>query len=84
MWNNAEHLVAYLAVPAMGAVLHTLNIRLFPEQLTFVANHAEDHVVLVDGTLVPLLAKHAADVRHRQARGGRQRRRDARCRHPKV
>jgi fatty-acyl-CoA synthase len=57
MWNNAEHLVTYLAVPAMGAVLHTLNIRLFPEQLTYVANHAEDHVVLVDGTLVPLLAK---------------------------
>jgi fatty-acyl-CoA synthase len=57
MWNNTEHLVAYLAVPSMGAVLHTLNIRLFPEQLTYVANHAEDHVVLVDGTLVPLLAK---------------------------
>jgi fatty-acyl-CoA synthase len=57
MWNNTEHLVAYLAAPAMGAVLHTLNIRLFPEQLTYVANHAEDHVVLVDGTLVPLLAK---------------------------
>ncbi|MFD9895901.1 long-chain fatty acid--CoA ligase [Amycolatopsis sp. NPDC059027] len=57
MWNNAEHLAAYLAVPAMGAVLHTLNIRLFPEQLTFVANHAEDQVVIVDGTLVPLLAK---------------------------
>ncbi|MFE0021381.1 long-chain fatty acid--CoA ligase [Amycolatopsis sp. NPDC059021] len=57
MWNNAEHLAAYLAVPSMGAVLHTLNIRLFPEQLTFVANHAEDHVVIVDGTLVPLLAK---------------------------
>jgi fatty-acyl-CoA synthase len=57
MWNNSEHLVAYLAVPAMGAVLHTLNIRLFPEQLTYVANHAEDHVVLVDATLVPLLAK---------------------------
>jgi len=57
MWNNNEHLVAYLAVPAMGAVLHTLNIRLFPEQLTYVANHAEDHVVLVDATLVPLLAK---------------------------
>ncbi|MBB4688081.1 long-chain fatty acid--CoA ligase [Amycolatopsis jiangsuensis] len=60
MWNNAEHLAAYLAVPAMGAVLHTLNIRLFPEQLTFVANHAEDHVVIVDGTLVPLLAKNLA------------------------
>jgi fatty-acyl-CoA synthase len=57
MWNNAEHLTAYFAVPAMGAVLHTLNIRLFPEQLVFVANHAEDQVVLVDGTLVPLLAK---------------------------
>jgi fatty-acyl-CoA synthase len=57
MWNNNEHLVAYLAVPAMGAVLHTLNLRLFPEQLTYIANHAEDHVILVDGTLVPLLAK---------------------------
>ncbi|MGQ0836954.1 long-chain fatty acid--CoA ligase [Actinokineospora sp.] len=57
MWNNAEHLTAYLAVPAMGAVLHTLNVRLFPEQLTYIANHAEDHVVIVDGTLVPLLAK---------------------------
>ena len=49
MWNNAEHLEAYLAVPSMGAVLHTLNIRLFPEQLAYIANHAEDHVVLVDG-----------------------------------
>ncbi|UMP05822.1 long-chain fatty acid--CoA ligase [Amycolatopsis sp. EV170708-02-1] len=57
MWNNAEHMAAYLAIPAMGAVLHTLNIRLFPEQLVFVANHAEDQVVIVDGTLVPLLAK---------------------------
>ena len=57
MWNNAEHLIAYLAVPAMGAVLHTLNLRLFPEQLTYIANHAEDQVILVDGTLVPLLAK---------------------------
>ncbi len=57
MWNNTEHLEAYLAIPAMGAVLHTLNVRLFPEQLVFVANHAEDRVVLVDGTLVPLFAK---------------------------
>ncbi len=57
MWNNAEHLVAYLAVPSMGAVLHTLNIRLFPEQLAYVANHAEDRVIIVDSTLVPLLAK---------------------------
>ncbi|OBF81936.1 long-chain fatty acid--CoA ligase [Mycobacterium sp. 852002-51163_SCH5372311] len=55
MWNNAEHLVAYLAVPTMGAVLHTLNIRLFPEQVTYVANEAEDQVVLVDMSLAKLL-----------------------------
>src|SRR4051794_36488376 len=57
MWNNAEHLEAYLAVPSMGAVLHTLNIRLFPEQLVYIANHAEDSVVIVDDSLVPLFAK---------------------------
>jgi fatty-acyl-CoA synthase len=57
MWNNAEHLEAYLAVPAMGAVLHTLNIRLFPEQIIYVADHAEDQVILVDGSLVPLFQK---------------------------
>ena len=56
MWNNAEHLAAYLAVPAMGAVLHTLNIRLFPEQIVHVANEAEDQVVLVDLSLAKLLA----------------------------
>ncbi|MEV1287800.1 long-chain fatty acid--CoA ligase [Micromonospora sp. NPDC049679] len=57
MWNNVEHLVAYFAVPSMGAVLHTLNIRLFPDQIAYIANHAEDRVVLVDATLIPLLAK---------------------------
>ncbi len=57
MWNNAEHLVAYFAVPSMGAVLHTLNIRLTPDQLAYIANHAEARVILVDGTLVPLLAR---------------------------
>ncbi len=56
MWNNAEHLITYLAVPSMGAVLHTLNLRLFPEQLAYIANHAEDRVVIVDSTLIPLLA----------------------------
>jgi fatty-acyl-CoA synthase len=55
-WNTQEHLEAYFAVPAMGAVLHTLNIRLFPEQLVYVANHAEDRVVIVEDSLVPLLA----------------------------
>ena len=62
-WNTQEHLEAYLAVPTMGAVLHTLNIRLFPEQLTYVVNHAEDRVVLVDDSLVPLLAKVAPDLK---------------------
>src|ERR1700730_15887109 len=48
MWNNAEHLEAYLAVPSMGAVLHTLNLRLDPGQLTYIAKHAEDHGVIVE------------------------------------
>lgn len=56
MWNNQEHLEAYFAAPCMGAVLHTLNIRLTAEQLTFIANQAEDSVVLVDMSLAPLLA----------------------------
>jgi fatty-acyl-CoA synthase len=62
MWNNAEHLAAYMAVPSMGAVLHTLNIRLFPEQIVFVANEAEDQVVLVDLSLAKLLAPILADL----------------------
>ncbi|MFI7102846.1 long-chain fatty acid--CoA ligase [Streptomyces sp. NPDC050161] len=56
MWNNAEHLEAYLAIPSMGAVLHTLNLRLPAEQLTWIVNHAEDRVLLVNGSLLPLLA----------------------------
>ena len=56
MWNNQEHLEAYVAVPSMGAVLHTLNIRLFPEQIEFVAYEAEDQVVIADLSLAPILA----------------------------
>jgi len=59
-WNNQVHMEAYLGIPSMGSVLHTLNIRLYPEQLAYVINHAEDKVVIVDGSLVPLLAR----VRH--------------------
>jgi fatty-acyl-CoA synthase len=62
-WNTQEHLEAYLAIPSMGAVLHTLNIRLFPDQLTYVVNHAEDRVVLVDDSVLPLLANVAADLK---------------------
>jgi fatty-acyl-CoA synthase len=56
MWNNAEHLTAYLAAPAMGAVLHTLNIRLSPEQIAYIANEAEDRVILADLSLAAQLA----------------------------
>ena len=73
MWNNAEHLVAYLAVPSMGAVLHTLNLRLFPEQLIYIVNHAEDRVIIVDSTLIPLLAgvlPHLTTLRHIVVVGG--------------
>ena len=55
-WNNQGHLEAYLAIPSMGAVLHTLNIRLLAEQLAYVINHAEDRVIIVDASLIPLLA----------------------------
>jgi fatty-acyl-CoA synthase len=73
MWNNAEHMAAYLAVPAMGAVLHPLNIRLFPDQLTYIANHAEDGVVILDASLIPLfnpLLRTFGTVRHVIVVGG--------------
>jgi fatty-acyl-CoA synthase len=54
-WNTARHLELYFAAPCSGRVLHTLNIRLFPEQLVYIANHAEDEVIFVDRSLVALL-----------------------------
>ena len=62
MWNNQEHMEAYLAIPSMGAVLHTLNIRLFPDQVSYIATHAEDQVVICDASLIPLLAKVINDM----------------------
>jgi fatty-acyl-CoA synthase len=56
MWNNAEHLAVYLAAPSMGAVLHTLNIRLSPEQIAYIANEAEDRVIVADLSLAAQLA----------------------------
>jgi len=55
-WNNQGHLEAYLAIPSMGAVLHTLNVRLPADQLAYVINHAEDRFIIVDASLIPLLA----------------------------
>ena len=62
-WNNQGHMEAYLAIPCMGAVLHTLNIRLPAEQLAYVINHAEDRVIIVDGSLIPLLAAIKDDLK---------------------
>ena len=56
-WNTHRHFEAYFAIPCMGAVLHTINVRLFPEQLAYVINHAGDSVVLVDASLLPVLLK---------------------------
>lgn len=53
-WNSTRHLELYLAVPCMGAVLHMLNIRLHPEQVAWIANHAEDSVVFIDDSLLPV------------------------------
>ncbi|MDQ3390270.1 MAG: long-chain fatty acid--CoA ligase [Actinomycetota bacterium] len=55
-WNTSRHLELYFAAPCTGRVLHTLNIRLFPEQLTYIVNHAEDEVIFADKSLLGLLA----------------------------
>ncbi|MGW2826084.1 long-chain fatty acid--CoA ligase [Streptomyces sp. NPDC001443] len=67
MWNNADHVEAYFAIPSMGAVLHTLNLRLPAEQLVWIVNHAADKVVIANGSLLPLLAPllpHLKTVEH--------------------
>jgi len=60
-FNHQEHVEAYLAVPSMGAVLHTLNVRLFPEQLRYVIDHAGDKVIIADAILAPVLARVLGD-----------------------
>ena len=57
MWNGRRHLEAYQALPSMGAVLHTLNIRLSPRELEYIVTHAHDRVILVDADLLPLLGE---------------------------
>ncbi len=61
-WNNQRHFELYMAVPCLGAVLHTLNIRLFAEQLVYIVNHAEDRVVFVDDSLVGVLEQLAPQM----------------------
>src|SRR6266508_6783903 len=66
-WNSGRHLELYFAAPCTGRVLHTLNIRLFPDQVAYIANHAEDEVVFVDrsllGVFLPVLDR-LTTVRH--------------------
>lgn len=62
-WNHQQHLEAYFGVPAIGAVVHTLNLRLHPNELGYIANHAEDKIVIVDRSLLPLWKKFADQVR---------------------
>jgi len=62
MWNNWRHLELYMGVPSMGAVLHTLNIRLSPTDLEYIINHAEDKVILIDEDLLPLLEPLAGKI----------------------
>jgi len=54
-WNNHRHFEAYFAVSGMGAILHTINPRLHPEQIAYIINHAEDVAILVDPTFLPLI-----------------------------
>lgn len=56
-WNTHRHLEAYFAIPCSGAVLHTINIRLAPQHISYIINHAEDKVLLIDSDIVPLIEK---------------------------
>ncbi|MBV9282999.1 MAG: long-chain fatty acid--CoA ligase [Acidimicrobiia bacterium] len=62
-WNTARHLELYFAAPCTGRVLHTLNIRLFADQLTYIVNHAEDEVIFVDRSLIELLWPLVAELK---------------------
>jgi fatty-acyl-CoA synthase len=57
LWNQTEHMEAYFGVPIAGGVLHTLNLRLHPDEITFIANHAGDRFLIVDDVLLPVYEK---------------------------
>jgi fatty-acyl-CoA synthase len=62
-WNHHRHLEAYFAIPCIGSVLHTINIRLSPQHISYIINHAEDKVLLVDPDIIPLLEKCSAELK---------------------
>jgi len=57
MWNHHAHLEAYFGIPIAGGVLHTLNLRLAPSEIAYIANHAQDRFLIVDDVLLPLYEK---------------------------
>jgi fatty-acyl-CoA synthase len=63
MWNHYAHLEAYFGIPCAGGVLHTLNLRLHPDDIAYIANHAADRFLIVDDVLLPLLEKFSAQVK---------------------
>ncbi len=63
MWNHSQHLEAYFGIPASGRVVHTLNLRLHPDELAYIANHAGDRILIVDDVLLPLYEKFHHKVR---------------------
>ncbi|KML06077.1 long-chain fatty acid--CoA ligase [Rossellomorea marisflavi] len=63
-WNHHRHLEAYFAIPCIGAVLHTINIRLSPQHIVYIINHAKDRVLLVDPDLLPLVEKIRDQIPH--------------------
>ena len=62
-WNHYQHAELYYGIPGIGAVCHTINIRLSPSQIAFIINHSEDKVIFVDATLAPLLEKISAKLK---------------------
>src|SRR5690348_6692597 len=63
MWNHYAHLESYFGIPAAGGVLHPLNLRLHPDEIAWIANHAQDRFLIVDDVLLPVLEKFVAKVK---------------------
>ena len=61
-WNHHQHLEAYFAIPCIGAVVHPLNVRLSPDDLTYIINHAGDKIIIVDQVLLPLFEKIKSEI----------------------
>jgi acyl-CoA synthetase (AMP-forming)/AMP-acid ligase II len=73
-WNGYRHLELYFGVSGSGRVLHTINPRLHPDQIVWIANHAEDQVLFFDMSFLPIVQAVHAAMHHREALGGAVRR----------